>query len=178
MRCAKCPKARLRKIRIATRSPASTCPRCGGIWIPEGKALASTPPAELAAPARLSVANDHRAGLCPNGHGILTRAQTHLGSGFYLDRCAECLGVWFDRGEWQQIAAAGLTSGLFEIWSESWQRMQRRRQAEEAHHDRLVAELGSDLVARIERLAADLRDHSSRSLGVAHLLACLRGEES
>ncbi|MEM7353322.1 MAG: zf-TFIIB domain-containing protein [Acidobacteriota bacterium] len=177
MNCAKCSKTRLQKVRGATQAPASSCPRCGGLWIADGKALGWQPPAELALPRAPADDADRRAGQCPNGHGILRRAQTHLGSGFYLDRCSACLGVWFDHGEWQQIAAAGLTSGLFEIWSESWQRDQRRRQADGKHRRRLREELGSEVVESIEALAATLRGHPSRSLGVGHLLACLRGED-
>ena len=177
MRCVKCRDARLERIRSAVPSRGWTCPACGGLWIPDGKALGATPPAELAEAAASNADADGRTGLCPNGHGILARAQTHLDSGFYLERCSQCLGVWFDRGEWQKIAAAGLSSGLFEIWSESWQRQQRQEAAEQAHRERLEAELGRELVEGIERVARELREHPSRSLGVGHLLACLRDQE-
>ncbi len=176
MRCVKCRDTRLDRFRSTSPLPGWTCPKCGGLWIPDGQAVGAVPPRGLAEIPGPVTDEDNRTGLCPSGHGILIRAQTHVDSGFYLERCSQCLGVWFDRGEWQKIAAAGLTSGLFEIWSESWQRRQRQQHAEEAHHSRLEAELGGDLIDRIESVAHELKDHPSRGLGVGHLLARLRGE--
>lgn len=129
-----CPKCRRKAM---TRFPGSVgpdvwlCSRCGGVWVPDGKAANAEPPEDLVS-ATTVVDSDSRAGLCPAGHGILSRARLDVGEGFYLDRCSHCSGVWFDAGEWQQVSAAGLSAGLFAIWTEPWQRRQREARTETA----------------------------------------------
>jgi Zn-finger nucleic acid-binding protein len=176
MNCPKCPQTALAKLRETSPLPAWSCPRCGGTWIADGKALGAVPPVGLPVGEAQNNELDRKAGVCPQGHGLLTRAQTHLDGGFFLERCTTCWGVWFDQGEWHRIAAAGLASGLFEIWSTFWQKERRREQARDHLRVHLIDELGEDFVSRIESIAADLKEHPSRSLGVAYLLACLRGD--
>lgn len=178
MKCPKCRSLELGRLRIASSVGAWTCLGCEGIWVPAGRALGARPPAELSTGEGSEGAElDSRAGLCPEGHGILTRAQTHVDGGFFLERCATCSGVWFDKGEWHRIAAAGLDGGLFEIWSAAWQREQLRARSAAAYREELESELGRDLMGRIDDLAAALRVHPSRSLALAYLLRRVTGEE-
>jgi Zn-finger nucleic acid-binding protein len=119
---------------------------------------------------------DKLAGLCPAGHGLLTRAQTHVGSGFFVERCSTCFGIWLDRGEWQVIAGAGLGAGLFAIWSELWQRDRLRARSAQAYEGQLLDELGAGLISKINDLADALGGHPKRSLALGYLLGRLRDE--
>lgn len=179
MDCPKCKDRSLAALRDVPIDGAS-CSRCGGIWVADEAAIGAVPPVEVPAPRAASDRADDRGGLCPNGHGLLTRARTHVEDGFFLERCATCHGIWFDHGEWQRIAAAGLASGLasglLTIWSEDWQRQQRREAARSAHRAELEAKLGRERVARIEALARDLDGHPARSLALGFLLSRLRGD--
>ena len=105
MVCPKCRTATLASLVPYAAEPPHRCSGCGGYWVPLAVAarLAEFMPEDAAgttdgpAPA----AADARAGLCPNGHGLLVFARIELDGHFYLDRCPTCSGVWFDRGEWE-----------------------------------------------------------------------------
>lgn len=112
---------------------------------------------------------DEKAGLCPSGHGILIRARAPVGDGFYLDRCAACFGVWFDQGEWQVVSAAGLKSGLFELWTGPWRRQQRQNARHANEEDRLRERVGAELAGKLEDLAEQLRQHPARDLALSFL---------
>ena len=145
------------------------CDRCGGVWIPDGKASGAEPPEELETALSPVGGVDAKAGLCPAGHGILSRARTPFEDGFYLDRCSVCSGVWFDQGEWQKVAAEGLVVGLFEMWTEPWQRKERAAAAAEAYRRQLEAALGPELSATLMHVAESLRAHPARSLALGFI---------
>ncbi len=56
--------------------------------------------------------HDDKTGLCPEGHGIMVRAKIDVEDPFYLEKCTHCGGIWFDSGEWQQIAQHQLIESL------------------------------------------------------------------
>jgi len=172
-----CPKCNDQQLRLTTTAKTWICPNCHGIWVAEGRALRATPPTLESGTQEVAKELDLRAGRCPEGHGILTRAQTFLDQGFYLERCSTCSGVFFDAGEWQKVAAAGLSAGLFEIWTETWQHEQRLRQSRAAYEDQLNAQLGPELTAQIRGLAKALDEHPSRSLALGLLYSALRSED-
>ena len=170
MNCPKCNAARLHPLQLAEDLGAWSCESCNGIWIPAGKAIGAQPPGGLVVDEERGVDSDKKAGICPEGHGILMRAQTHLEDGFYLERCNSCFGVWFDKGEWQRVAAAGLAGGLFEVWTQPWQRTRRKQEAARAYDRQLNDELGGDLVAEISTLAEKIRTHESKELAISYFL--------
>jgi Zn-finger nucleic acid-binding protein len=176
MNCAKCKDTQLQRMRIAGALGAWSCEKCEGIWIPAGKALGAQAPEGLVLANGDIAEADSRAGLCPEGHGLLTRAQTYIEDGFYLERCSACFGVWFDRGEWQRVSAAGMAGGLFEIWTEPWQRARWQEKASDAYAAQLNSRLGEALVEQISALASELREHPSRGLAMGYFLRLLSGE--
>jgi|JI10StandDraft_1071094.scaffolds.fasta_scaffold110583_1 Zn-finger nucleic acid-binding protein len=173
MDCSKCSSRPLRQIQRSLGPDVWFCDECGGAWVPDGGPFdAALPAAILDASVGASETElDRLAGVCPLGHGILTRAQTFVGRGFYLDRCATCSGVWFDRGEWQSVSVAGLAAGMYIIWTEPWQRGQREQIAASAYEQQLQKALGYELVDRIAELAAEMRDHPHRNLALGFLHA-------
>ena len=164
-------------MRVAGTPVGWNCSKCGGLWILDHDSSGLTTPEGLFEEIQVASDSDSRAGTCPQGHGFLTRAQTHLDGGFYLERCSVCSGVWFDSGEWQRVSAAGLAGGLFEIWTEPWQRAQMEKQAVGAYSKKLQNELGPDVVAKLESLADDLRSHPSRSLALGYFMRLVSGNK-
>jgi Zn-finger nucleic acid-binding protein len=178
-----CPKCRTVTLRSAELTggmgDAFRCVSCRGMWViglfegeidseSQRKLEANLPPHD-----RVS---DRRAGLCPFGHGILRRAQTHLEPPFYLERCSICHGIWFDQGEWERVALDGLLKTLFDIWLPSWQ----HRKLTEIRQQRLVAEArqrrGPELLSSVGALGRALRGHPASSQAVALLIEVIRGE--
>jgi Zn-finger nucleic acid-binding protein len=178
-----CPKCRTVTLRSAELKggvgEAFRCGSCHGMWViglEEGDIDAvSRSRLEENLPSH-DRNSDRRAGLCPFGHGILRRAQTHLNPPFYLERCSICHGIWFDRGEWERVALDGLLKTLFDIWLPSWQ----QRKLDQIRQRRLVSEarerLGPELLESVGALGRALHGHPASSQAVALLIEVIRGE--
>ena len=153
---------------------ALECSVCRGLWTmnvdPSDRAL----PEDGEMPEH-DRERDLRAGLCPFGHGILRRAQTHLDPPFYLERCGVCSGIWFDRGEWERSVRQNLIPQLADIWTQSWQ----QRKLDEERRVRTLEEarqsLGPEIVEELQVLGSKIRDHDERNRAIAFFLEVVRG---
>jgi Zn-finger nucleic acid-binding protein len=165
--------------------PPLRCRGCRGLWMPRQRlaelsaAGVQAPPGSNVDPAVLAREKgvDGRAGLCPIGHGFLTRARVDLDSTFYLDRCAHCGGIWFDPGEWTRLAGSPLLEHLDDLWDAGWRRRVRQEQAREKHREFLRKTLGDTLLERLNGLAEVLRSHPGRSTALAFLIEASIGHE-
>lgn len=114
--------------------------------------------------------NDAQGGQCPVDAVIMIRAEVSVGEQLiHLERCSSCRGVWFDAGEWTALTDAHLLDRLDEFWTAEWRAAQRKRQNEENYARRNREELGEELYAQLETLAAKLRGHERRSQALAFL---------
>ena len=127
--------------------------------------------AEEEPPAGADPRVDAQAGMCPAGHGIMSRARIEGEKAFSLERCPTCFGVWFDRGEWQRVAHEHLANDLPHFWSREWQEQQRRTRGRAAQIASARADLGDEVFAKVTELAAMLRSHPRRSEALAFLAA-------
>jgi Zn-finger nucleic acid-binding protein len=136
--------------------------QCGGVWI-YLQQLPAVSEAGLAEPSAVggqeAEDQDVKAGLCPEGHGILIRARVEVDQPFYLDRCFKCGGVWFDSGEWQRLATHHLISALPEIWTQEWQDRQRAEKEHESYIDWARSVFGDDLASKLCEVATALANH-------------------
>ncbi|MCU1231380.1 MAG: hypothetical protein JWO97_4264 [Acidobacteria bacterium] len=112
---------------------------------------------------------DARSGMCPSGHGIMSRARIDAATPFTLERCASCFGVWFDRGEWRRVAEEHLVDELPQFWSREWQAKQRRIRSRVAHLESAKEDFGAELYEQLAQLADTLRSHPRRSEALAFL---------
>lgn len=75
------------------------CQRCDGLWLPGAvvqRVVGESP--RWPATARTAATSLH----CPDGHGALRAVDFE---GIEIDVCAQCHGVWLDRGELEDIVA-------------------------------------------------------------------------
>ena len=171
-----CPKCRNIALRLPvnTGTPVRRCYDCGGMWLSADEADQLLEEGEILDPeSMLPGMADHLdgiSGLCPDGHGILTRSRVYAGETFYIERCATCHGLWFDAGEWDKLAANQRLQDLHALWDPEHQKRMRAEEAERLHLEKLCAMLGDHLVDDIEALAAKLRRHDHRGTAVAFLL--------
>lgn len=162
----------------------SRCTRCHGLWLTReeiarlraGEAVLK-PDAEDAPPQDLEV--DRRGGLCPDCGRILVRA--FLGerseeeveddeTGFYLDRCAHCGGIWFDAGEWRELAEDPEVEDLSSLWDPEWHRRRVEERNRRAYLARLEERLGPELFLAVESLVERLREEpEKRATVLGHL---------
>jgi Zn-finger nucleic acid-binding protein len=114
---------------------------------------------------------DARTGLCPFGHGILIRAKVDLEDPFYLDRCPECAGIWFDAGEWSTLAQSHLLANLEDLWDPALRWKMQKERAEEVFVEKLTGDIGRPAFEHLAQLAEELRDKPQKVklAALAHL---------
>lgn len=157
MYCPVCQKSRLERIDLEKGLSARTCAQCGGMWLSHAQYLRwleKGGPASVDEPLEAPLPSEEpdRAKLCPHCGHILTRYRFWPDIEFYLDRCAHCAGVWFDRNEWAVLKAHGLQDKVHAFFTAPWQDRLRqeeaRRRMEKIHRRRF----GDELYAEVERL--------------------------
>src|SRR5688500_9458215 len=86
------------------------CRRCHGFWFKLSSITALQESGALSSVDEDTIRPevDKRAGLCPEGHGILARAKASWTRPFYVERCLVCSGLWLDAGEWKRLSAEHL----------------------------------------------------------------------
>lgn len=157
----RCPKCR--DVALVRPSDRATrllrCPNCRGTWLPSDEARFDAVSALMEADDSMlpSGEPDLKTGLCPLGHGILIRAKVDLEEPFYLDRCGECCGIWFDVGEWNKLARGHLLANLSDLWNPAVRWRVHKERAEVAYHARLRSELGEATFAQLALIAESLR---------------------
>jgi Zn-finger nucleic acid-binding protein len=162
--CPKCGKALVRASRGVTK-----CRGCAGMFIPAQ--LVPFVEEEVAA-APVAEDLDGKGGRCPVDQTILSRAEIDLGPDhgvLHLERCSSCRGVWFDRGEWALLADQQLLENIDQFWTVEWRTRQRRLRNEREYERRQIEELGPELFAELQTLAAKLKGHERRSQALAVL---------
>lgn len=157
-----CPKCRTTTL-VSPSARASRllrCPSCRGHWLPtdEARVEAVYDLMESDDTIRPGLPTDEKTGLCPSGHGILIRAKVDLDEPFFLERCADCGGIWFDKGEWNKLARSHLLTNLSELWNPARRWRVHKEKAEAAYFELLRLELGDAVFDGIETLAQQLRD--------------------
>ncbi|WP_028578804.1 TFIIB-type zinc ribbon-containing protein [Desulfogranum japonicum] len=164
MKCPKCSNE------LSKKEYASSlkCSQCGGMWLAEQQFPKFIDLPELDDPSG-DRSNDDKTGLCPEGHGILTRARIDVDEPFYLERCSKCGGIWFDQGEWHAIVQHNLIENLADFWCRSWQRTQRKQLDRATHLDNNKKLLGEELFSTILHLAEQLKHHPEKGRAVAWL---------
>jgi Zn-finger nucleic acid-binding protein len=182
--CPKCRSLPLNAVQSAaglkglTRTPLR-CPRCRGFWISLSSVSALSESGALEAleeEAPPDEQADKRSGLCPDGHGILSRVKASWRRPFYVERCRACDGIWLDAGEWRRLGKEQLLSHLDELWAPAWRHKLQAEQSVEAVRELLHERLGPELSARISDLAHELAQHPQGDLAMAHMLEIFRAE--
>ena len=165
MECPKCKGVRLEK---NDPSKPHWCPACGGVWVAMEDFSKSFEDVHDTGVFDHD-AFDGKTGLCPAGHGIMLRARIEGDYVFYLERCTTCGGVWFDHGEWQQIAKHHLVDNLSDHWTTAWQRKKQHEQEREHFIELNRKLIGEDIVHRILDLADLLKNHPEKARAMALL---------
>jgi Zn-finger nucleic acid-binding protein len=141
------------------------CPSCRGTWLPSDEARINAVSDLMEADDTLKpgAAEDMRTGLCPLGHGILIRAKVDLEDPFYLDRCPECAGIWFDSGEWNTLAQSHLLANIEDLWDPALRWRAQKERAEDAFRDKLEEAIGAEAFASLVDLSERLRSTPAKA---------------
>jgi Zn-finger nucleic acid-binding protein len=164
------------------------CTRCHGFWLTRDQVAEveargdrlELEPAEGPAPDQEL---DRRGGLCPDCGRILVRAPIEErreetreegpaadGEAFYLDRCAHCGGIWFDAGEWRELAGDPVTEDLSRLWDPDWRRHRLAERNRRADLARLEERLGAPVLEAVDELVRRLAEApDKKAAALAHL---------
>ena len=156
--------------------PAHRCPQCTGVWLSGNEYLRwvlarSAPLPEVPGDDHVPTWDTQTLKVCPDCGHYLTRYRVLPNVQFWLDRCARCNGVWFDKQEWETVTARNLHDKVNQFFTKPYQ--ERLRQAEAAAQmERLYRQkFSADDYARIKDVYAWLRQHPQRAMLLAYLQA-------
>jgi Zn-finger nucleic acid-binding protein len=179
----KCPKCRTNLLpgNLTPSLAAHYCPDCLGIWIRAGQyePWQERQPQYSAAPQWLAQApdvhfklspHDNKASLCPECNRILSRAKVNLKTPFYLERCANCGGIWCDGGEWEVLEHLELHACIPQLFTNEWQLQIQQYQQAEKEREALVERFGKDLADLVVALAENLENHPHADFAIAYLV--------
>lgn len=167
MNCPICRDVALKPYGLAIGLTAQYCSKCSGNWLnsyrlwewlerqrAEGEPVPVQPPMDLPPVTDTPVAR-----LCPECQHIFRKYRVGVGSGFSLDRCGNCGGVWLDGGEWETLMSHGLHTQVARIFSAAWQRS--IAEAEKVRNwDRFYSErFGAEDFAELKRIKEWLNSH-------------------
>ena len=170
MQCPRCQKNSLRAVPDRRRSPVEVCGSCGGIWVPGGDVSHIGETEEMySMVVGAGQASDQPAGVCPRGHGLLERARAELDPPVILDRCGDCHGIWFDRGEWEVLSRSHLIEHIDELWNKAFRQSQRRERVHRQYLERVKAHFGDEFFTALSEVAHQLKGHPQRSEALAFL---------
>lgn len=173
----RCPKCGAGALAALEGSVVLRCAKCKGFWVP--------PPGfgEPGVVQRLlehdlhpahPLEQDHRTGMCPEGHGLLRRARASNDDPYFLERCARCGGVWFDPGEWTRLSEANLLGDVTTLWSPAWREHLSEEHNRVSLQSDLRNKLGNEIFDLMESLVHKLGDPTQRALALAYLQQRLR----
>lgn len=176
MDCPVCKRASFQKQDLDHNLVGRRCMRCEGVWISAAeywKWVKTRDAAEQAlfdaAEVSLPVENVGQAKICPECGHLLRRYKVWPNVKFYLDRCSNCQGVWFDRNEWEYLKAQGAHDHIHEIFGEFWQEDIREQEARQRLEDLYLERFGAEDYARIKEIRAWLWEHPHQGALLAYL---------
>jgi Zn-finger nucleic acid-binding protein len=88
---------------------------------------------------------------------------------FYLDRCEQCMSVWFDRDEWAALHDRGLHDRVHLFFQDPWQRRLRAEETRQLLEKMYRERFGERDYARIREIRAWLHQHLLQGALVAYL---------
>lgn len=175
MNCPVCRTTNLHSLSLAENLPALACAQCRGHWLAgarywswleqQGANLPELPPAPDT-PASLE---DERARLCPECRLIMVKYRVGHETGFMLDQCGGCKGIWFDGNEWEILKSRNLHDDIPSILTAPWQLAARREESQRSLEHIYRHKFGAEDYAEIKRIKRWLDGHEKKQELLAYL---------
>ena len=178
MQCPKCHNPELKELELAEGLISHHCDQCGGDWLSwedyQAWQSAQEKPSTINVALKLKTdfkpsETDSKAALSPEARRYMSRIKIPTSPPFYLERCPESLGFWFDRQEWQAIEELGLHLSLEHLFTSEWQQKVREQQHSVSERQALIQKLGNELAEEVFTLGEKLADSENGDFAVAYL---------
>lgn len=121
-----------------------------------------------------AVDGDRKNGMCPEGHGLMSRARVAFHRPYFIERCRTCDGLWLDAGEWTRLSAERLLDHLDDLWLPSWRARIQQEHAAASLQDDLRDKLGAELFDRLHLIAMELVRHPHGDVALAYVRQLIR----
>lgn len=177
MKCPVCKTDSLASITLADDLPAVQCSSCHGNWIAANpyrvwlRAKTGDLPEVASKQPFNPVWEAHELKICPDCRHMLRRFKIFPDVDFYLDRCGNCNGIWFDAHEWDALAQRNLHDNLHEFFTRPWQDHLLADETRTRMESIYLLKLGAQDTERIKEIRAWLDGHEQKSMLLAFLLA-------
>jgi Zn-finger nucleic acid-binding protein len=176
MKCPVCQEPLDYHTLLEAQLPAYRCRKCEGVWISAREYLRWLKQQPLSLPER--TANDTpptwdvpHIKLCPNCGHFLLRYRVLPHTSFYLDRCGQCNGLWFDKDEWETLVARNLHDKINQFFTQPWQARIRAEEARAMLDSLYLNRFGLDDYSKAKDMRNWLKNHPQRSMLLAFLQA-------
>ena len=174
MKCPNCQVGNLLATDLEENLQSLRCDNCGGNWIKAFQYwqwLNAHGPNLPEKPDGLDVTftESERARICPEcGHILRSYAVGHHIS-FSLDRCSNCGGIWFDKGEWDTLKNHNLHDDVNLIFMTAWQTEVQKEETMRRMREIYVRRFGEKDFAELEKIRTWLDEHPNKGQLIAFL---------
>ena len=175
MNCPVCKTAKLSRNTLETALASENCERCGGNWIPgaqywkwleeHGQNL----PERDAQTNDLPVVESDEHLDCPECKWRMVKYRVGKGTGFSLDHCHSCKGIWLDKNEWEVLKKRNLHDDLNAMLTEFWQAEAMKEEQRKRLERINIGKFGEADYAEIKRVRAWLDKHEHKHALLAYL---------
>ena len=177
MKCPVCKTDSLASITLANALPAFQCSGCQGTWIAANsymvwlRSKAGDLPEKASNQPFNPVWEVHDFKVCPDCKHMLRRFKIFPDIDFYLDRCNNCNGIWFDAHEWNALAERNLHDNLHEFFTRPWQDHLHTAVTRARMEGIYLLKLGAQDLEKIKEVRAWLDGHERKNMLIAFLLS-------
>lgn len=175
MNCPICRTTQLVSVQLEDQLWAFTCNACHGHWISSAKYHAWLAYHGQILPEKpydgppLDTSDVEQTKICPECHRVMLRYLVGHGTGFSLDLCTGCQGVWFDPNQWQALKGRNLHDEVHLIITSPWQSKVRREEARN-RIDALYEKWFQEDYEEIQRIRDWVQNHPNRQRLIAFLI--------
>lgn len=118
----------------------------------------------------------HSAKLCPECKYILIKYKVGHETGFAVNRCGHCGGMWLDKNEWESLKSRNLHDDINLMFSDTWQSKVRAEEHEKALDEIIRGQLGAADYEEIRRIKSWIQKHPKSNELYAYLLRSRGGK--
>jgi Zn-finger nucleic acid-binding protein len=176
MKCPVCRTADLSPNSLESNLSSMKCPNCGGNWIggteywkwleQHGQNLPETK--DQGHGLALSEPQGHID--CPECRWRMVKYLVGRGTGFSMDHCHSCKGMWFDKNEWEVLKRRNLHDDLHSILTAFWQAEALKEERKKRLEQMYLSKFGADDYAEIKRIRTWLDTHQKKHELLSYLL--------
>ena len=177
MKCPVCKIDSLSGISLVENLPANQCVNCGGVWVPSNAYLAWKRAKGDDVPEKTgSITIDpawevDELKLCPSSGHFMARYKVFPDTEFYLDRCRDCNGIWFDKQEWEVLVDRNLHDNLNEFFTRPWQDNLHTAETKKIMDGVYLQKFGEEDYQHIKKVREWIENHPKRGMLLAFLQA-------